>query len=163
MESMKDTTPDWVANLIRDFQDKITRGVYEAIYDLEGQPLEHLMTRQARARGAAFLGLVGFTERMEVDEFLARIRVSGPSQIEIRRDGDVIDWTELHAGQCVCPLVKRGAIRLDRKLCLCGAGWVKYLFEPVTEVPVDVETVETVAAGSMNCRFEVRLKPPPRW
>jgi len=45
--------------------------------------------------------------------------------------------------------------------CYNGALFCVVIRE--TEVPVDVETVETVAAGSMNCRFKVRLKPPPRW
>lgn len=161
MDATKDTTPDWVANLIRDFQDKITCGLYEAVYELEGQPLEHLMKRQAHACGAAFLGLFEFPEHMDIDAFLARVRVSGPSQIEIRRDGDVIDWTELHSGRCICPFVKRDVIRLDKKLCLCGAGWVKYLFEKVTTTPVDVEIVETVADGAEDCRFRIRLKTAP--
>lgn len=151
------TIPDWVMSLIRDFQDKITAGLYEGVYSLEGQPLKDLMERQAHACGAAYLQLYGLPETMDLDEFLARIRYTGPSQIDIRRDGDVIDWVELHPDGCVCPLVKRGVIRLDQKLCVCGAAWVRYLFEKVANTPVDVETVETIATGAENCHFRIRL------
>ncbi len=151
------TAPDWVMNLIRDFQDKITSGLYEGVYSLEGQPLRDVMERQAHACGAAYLQLYGLPQEMELDEFLARIRYTGPSQIDIRRDGDVIDWVELHPDGCVCPLVKRGVIRLDKKLCICGAAWVRYLFQQVAKTPVEVEIVETIASGAENCHFRIRL------
>ncbi len=161
MDATKDTTPGWVMNLIRDFQDKITCGLYEAVYSLEGEPLEKVMQGQAHACGAAYLKLYGLPEKMPLDEFLDRIRYTGPSQIKIERDGDVIEWNELHEGGCVCPLVKRNVIRLDQKLCVCGADWVKYLFEEVAQTPVDIEIMETVATGAENCRFQVRLKAHP--
>ncbi len=95
---------------------------------------------------------------MDLDSFLDAMRTAGPSQVEIRREGDVIHWTELHGGQCVCPFVRRRVIRLDPKLCICGAYWVKHLFETVANTPVEVETVETAATGAENCRFRITIK-----
>lgn len=161
MDVTKDTTPDWVMNLIRDFQDKITCGLYEAVYSLEGEPLEKLMQGQAHACGAAYIKLYGLPDHLELDDFLARIKHTGPSQISIERDGGVIDWTELHQDGCVCPLIKRNVVPLDQKLCVCGANWVKYLFENVTATPVDVEIIETIATGAENCHFQIRLKAAP--
>lgn len=157
MDVSPTTAPDWVMNLIRDFQDKITQGLYEGVYDLEGRPLERLMERQAHACGAAYLELCGLPEGMGLEEFLSRIRYTGPSQIDIHRADDTIDWVERHPDGCVCPLVKRNVIRLERKLCLCGAAWVRYLFEKVANTCVDVEIVDTIASGAQNCHFRVRL------
>ena len=41
---------------------------------------------------------------------------------------------------------------------MCGAYWVQYLFETVTQVPGDVETVTTVATGAEDCAFRITLK-----
>lgn len=161
MNEQKPQAAEWVMNLIRDFQDKITCGLYEAIYDLDGDSLDRVMQGQAHACGAAYVNLYALPGHMELDDFLARISRTGPSQIRIERSGDVIDWTELHQDGCVCPFVKRDVIRLDRKLCICGANWVKYLFEKITDTPVDVEIIETIATGADNCRFQIRLKAAP--
>ncbi len=152
------TDADWVRILIRDYQDKITCGLYEAIYRLEDGAAEALMEGQARSCVAAFVQLTGLPAHMEVDAFLEAMRTAGPSQIDIQRDGDVIHWRELHQGQCVCPFVRRGVVRLDPKLCICGAHWVKHLLESITNVPVEVETMETVASGAQDCRFRITLK-----
>ena len=42
-----ETKPDWVLELIRDYQDKLTCGLYEAIYALDGPSVEGLMRAQA--------------------------------------------------------------------------------------------------------------------
>ncbi|MFN8544954.1 MAG: hypothetical protein U0807_12240 [Candidatus Binatia bacterium] len=157
---------DWLTQLMRDFQDRLTCGLYEAIYDLEQPALETLMQAQARTCAAAFLDLTGLKVPQPLDEFLVTMQTCGPSQIEITRDGDVIDWRERHQGECVCPFVRRGVVRLDPKLCLCGAHWVERLFATVTGTKVDVEMVESAATGAQDCRFRITLRgsllEPPR-
>lgn len=107
---------------------------------------------------AAFLDLSDLTTPMALDDLLEAMRIAGPSKADISRDGDVIHWTEQHQGQCVCPFIRRGVVRLDPKLCICGAYWVKYLFEKVARTAVEVETIETVATGAENCRFRIAVK-----
>ena len=158
MESAKRQDGDWIQGLIRDYQDKLTCGLYEGIYRLEDGHLDALMQGQAHTCVAAFLDLTGLPHPMSVDDFLRAMRTAGPSQIEIQREGDVIHWTELHYGECVCPFIRRGVVRLDAKLCVCGEHWVRQLFQTVAGVAVDVETIETVATGSQNCRFRITLK-----
>ncbi len=158
MDDATTRAADWVQNLIRDYQDELTSGLYEAIYSLDGDSLDALMLGQACTCVAAFLKLSDLHAPMELDAFLEAMRIAGPGKIDIQRQGDVIDWTEQHQGQCVCPFVRRGVIRLDPKLCICGAHWVRNLFETVALTPVEVETVETVAAGAQSCRFRITVR-----
>jgi hypothetical protein len=149
---------EWVQALMRDFQDQLTCGLYEAIYSLDPPSVATLMQAQARTCVATFLKFADIRLPMDLDEFLHAMRTAGPSQIEIQREGNVIHWTEQHHGDCVCPFVRRGVIRLDPKLCICGAHWVQHLFKTVTNTDVDVETGETVATGAPNCRFRITVK-----
>ena len=152
---------DWLQQLIRDFQDKLTCGLYEAIYDLDQPIVERLMQAQARSCVGAFLDLGTLRQvPMSLDDFLLAMRTGGPSQIEIQRQGDVILMKELHGGECVCPFVRRGVVRLDPKLCMCGAHWVQCLFEIVARTRVEVETLDTVATGDQNCCYRVTVKGP---
>lgn len=159
MDDATTQAPDWVQDLIRDYQDELTSGLYETIYGLDEGSLDALMQGQACACVAAFLKLSDLRAPMDLDAFLAHMRIAGPSKIDIQQESDVIHWTEQHQGQCVCPFVRRGVIRLDAKLCICGAYWVKNLFDTVAKTPVEVETVETVATGAQNCRFRIIVKP----
>ena len=149
---------DWVEVLMRDYQDKLTHGLYEAMYGLDGASIDALMEGQARTCVSAFVELAGLPVPMDLGAFLQKMRTAGPSRIEIRREGDTIYWREQHKGECVCPLVRRSVIRLDPKLCVCGEYWVQYLFESVAHTPVDVETVATVATGAEDCEFRITLK-----
>jgi len=157
MEQPEEVT-DWVEVLVRDFQDKLTHGLYEAIYQLDDASVDALMEGQARTCVSAFTALAGLQTPMDLDAFLERMRTAGPSRIEIRREGATIYWREQHHGECVCPLVRRSVVRLDPKLCMCGAYWVQYLFQTVTQTAVDVETVTTVATGAEDCTFRITLK-----
>ncbi|HEU4758452.1 MAG TPA: hypothetical protein VFT91_00585 [Dehalococcoidia bacterium] len=154
---MEDPSEDWLAPLVRDFQDRLTCGLYESIYRLNGNALDSLMRGQAHACVAGFIDLAELPVPLSVDDFLEAMRTAGPSQIQIRREGAVVHWDELHGGECVCPFVRRRVVRLHPKLCICGAHWVKHLFETVTGVPVAVETIETVATGAQSCRFRITL------
>jgi len=149
---------EWVEKLMRDYQDKLTCGLFESIYELDGDSVNALMKGQAKTCASAFIDLAGLPVPMDLDAFLDRMRISSPSQLEIQREGDVIHWTEVHHGECVCPLIRRKVIRLDPKLCMCGAYWVKDLFERVAGTHVEVETMETVATGAENCRFRVTVQ-----
>jgi hypothetical protein len=151
---------DWAQELIREFQDKLTCGLYDAIYRLDDRAVQPLLHAQARACVGAFLQLGTLPTQMPLDEFLQAMRTAGPSQIEIEREGNVIHWTERHQGHCVCPLVTRNVIRLDPKLCICGAEWVRHLFETVTSTQVDVRTLATAATGTQNCCFLITVKGP---
>lgn len=151
---------DWAQNLIRDYEDKLTCGLWEVIYRLDRPSLDTLMQAQARTCVGAFLQLGTLPQPLPVDDFLQTMRIAGPSQIDIQRNGDVIEWTEVHRGQCVCPHVRREVVRLDPKLCICGAHWVKVLFEVVARTEVEVEMMETVATGAENCRFRITVKGP---
>ena len=150
---------DWVTDLIRKFQDQLTSGLYEAIYQLDPPNVQKLMHAQAHTCSGAFLDLGLLPRTLSLDEFLRRMAIAGPSKIDIARDGNTIRWTEQHhQGQCACPFVKREVIRLDPKLCICGAQWVKLLFKRVADTDVDVEIGDTVATGAPNCCFRITIK-----
>ena len=149
---------EWVENLMRDFQDKLTGGLFETIYKMDDGAVDTLMEGEARTCVSAFIDLTSMDVPMDLDAFLEKMQTSGPSQVQIERDGDVILWTELHQGKCVCPLVTRNVIPLDPKLCICGAYWVKHLFKTAANTEVDVETLETAAHGAENCCFRITIK-----
>jgi hypothetical protein len=48
------------------------------------------------------------------------MKISDQPRAHRPRAEDELLWTELHEGECVCPHVRQGVIRLDPKLCLCG-------------------------------------------
>ena len=148
----------WVEDFIRAYQDKLTCGLYEAIYRLDERSVDALMNAQARSCVGAFLDLGSLRVPMALDEFLHAMQIAGPSKIEIQREGNIIHWDEQHQGECACPFVRRGVVRLDRHLCRCGAYWVKHLFETVAQVQVDVEMIGSVATGTRNCSFVVKLR-----
>jgi len=102
---------DWVEVLNRpDYQDKLTHGLYEAIYRLGDASVDALMEGQARTCVRAFAVLAGLPAPMDLDAFLQTMRTAGPSRIEIRREGDTIYWREQHQGEWVCPLVRRSVV-----------------------------------------------------
>ena len=159
MESAEGAAADWVQDLMRDYQNKLTRGLFERIYAQETPRLDATMDGLAESCVAAFIDLTSMPVPMDLDSFLETMRTSGPSRVEIRRDGNVIEWIELHRGECVCPLIRLDVIRLDPKLCVCGASWVQQLFKRAANTEVEVETIETAATGGQNCHFRLTIKP----
>ncbi len=149
---------DWIQQLIRDYQDTITKGLYEGIYRLEPKQLDGVMQCQAHACFEAFVKLYDIPEELDLDAFLERMSIGGPSKIAIRRDGDTILWEELHEGQCMCPLVKREVVALEPGLCVCAVHWVRKLIERHARRPARVEMLESVATGSRNCVFRITLE-----
>lgn len=148
---------DWIEQLTRDFQDKITRGTYEGIYALEGEALDGVMQCQAHACFEAFVQLYALPEDLDLDAFLARIATGGPSRILIQRDGNTILWDEQHEGQCMCPFVRREVVALKPALCGCAVHWLRKLIERHARRPAEVELLDSVAQGSQNCLFRITL------
>lgn len=155
MDKQRIEIDELVDEELRSYQDKLTCGLYEAVYSLDDASLDAIMKCQAQTCVAAFLDLAGLPTPMDLDSFREAMRTAQPMGAEIEQEGDVIYWTQNQRSQCVCPLVQRGVIRLDPKLCACSAYWVKYLFEEIGNTPVQVEIIETVARGGHACRFKI--------
>ena len=157
---------DLLEKMVRDFQDRIVRGSYDGIYRLEGRALDCVMECQATECATAYTELYGIADVLPLDAFLERMQLGGSSKITVERSGNEILWTEHHEGRCVCPLVTRGVIPLDPKLCGCAEHWVRKLFERRVVGPVRVELVDSAAKGGQNCVFRVTIDdaspPPPR-
>jgi hypothetical protein len=149
---------DWVEELTRSVRDRLVGGLYEGLYDLEGAPLRRVMDAQAEACVHAFVALADIPADLDLDAFLERMKTAGPSRVRIDAAGDdELLWTELHDGVCVCPHVRQNIIRLDPKLCLCGETWVRLLIERHARRRAEVELVESVATGAVNCVYRIRL------
>lgn len=148
---------DWIEQLLRSFQDEITKGAYEGVYALEGEARDRVMESQAKSCVHAFTALYAIPRDLGLDEFLERMKYGGSSKVEIRRDGDTIEWVEEHEGECMCPLVKRGVARLAPELCNCAVHWLRMLVQRHTDREVTVELGESVATGARSCAFRVKL------
>jgi len=150
---------DWIEQLMRDYQDRLTRGLYDGISQLPEQELDRVMQCQAHACVQEFVKLYDLPEHLDLDAFLERMKIGGPSKINVRRHGDTIFWEELHEGQCMCPLVKRDVIGLKPELCHCAVHWLRLLIERHARRGARVELIESVATGARNCVFRVILEP----
>ncbi|TAK55706.1 MAG: hypothetical protein EPO22_14280 [Dehalococcoidia bacterium] len=149
---------DWVEQLMRSFRDRLVGGLYEGVYELEGEPLHRVMDAQAEACVHAFTALSEIPAELDFGGFLERMKISGPSKIELDRvSDDELLWRELHRGECVCPHVRQQVIPLDPKLCICGATWVRLLVERHARRAATVTLVESVATGADNCVYHVTL------
>ena len=148
---------DWIEKLLRSYQDEITKGAYDAIYALDDEVRDHLMQSQANACVHAFTNLFAIPKELVLDEFLERMKYGGSSKVDMHRTDDTIEWVERHEGECMCPLVKRGAARLAPELCGCAVHWLRMLVQRHTEKTVAVELVESVATGARDCAFRIKL------
>lgn len=161
MASEMQPATDWVQELMRSYRDRLLGGLYEGIYALDGEPLRRLMDAQAETCVSAFVALTDIPAHLDFDAFLERMRLSGPSPVTVERvNSEELVWTELHRGECVCPYVRQGVIRLDPKLCLCGETWVRLLVERHARRRAQVSLVESVATGAENCVYRIRLGEP---
>ena len=149
-----------IEQLIRDFQDGITRGTWDGIYALDESGLERVMECQADACVRAYVDLYEIPADLDLDAFLERIEMGGSSKVEIRRDGNTVFFEELHGGECVCPLMTREVIPLKPALCRCAVHWLRKLFERHVRGPVRVELVDSAALGNQNCVFRVEIDDP---
>jgi hypothetical protein len=147
-----------IEKMVRDFQDRIVRGTYDGIYRLEGPALGGVMECQASECVTAFTELYGISDALDLDAFLEKMQLGGSSKISVERSG--ILWTEHHEGRCLCPLVTRGVIPLDPKLCGCAEHWLRKLFERRVVGPVRVELLDSAAKGGESCVFRVTIDDP---
>jgi len=151
------TAQDWVELLARDYQDDITRGLYKGVYALPEKELDAVMACQARDCVQAFFKLYDLPDELDLDAFLERMTTGGSSKIDIERDGDTILWRERHAGQCMCPLVRRNVITLKPGLCHCAVHWLRMLIERYADRSARVELIESAATGVQDCVFRITL------
>lgn len=161
MDKSQGRAADVSYKLLREYQDKLTCSLYEAIYRLDGASLDTLMEAQSRSCLGVFFDLTAPPSPTDLDSFLDAMRTSGTSQVDIQREGDVIYWTERHQGQCICPFVRLEVVGLDPKLCTCAVHFVQRLFRTLAKTSTTVEMLETVATGAENCRFRVTIQRGP--
>lgn len=146
---------------MRSFQDKITAGLLEGVYQLDGVALRQTLEGQARACAQAFVALADIPPDLDFPSFVRRMQTAGPSKVELTEIGpDKYLWTELHQGECVCPYVRLNVAPLNPKLCVCGEIWVRLLVERHARRRAEVSLVESVATGVANCVYRIRLLPP---
>lgn len=149
---------DWIAQLMRDYQDEITRAAYDGIYRLDDRALDTVMERQAHGCVQAFVRLYDIPADLSLEDFLERMtQGDGPSQISVQRSGNLIRWEEHHGGECMCPLVRRNVIPLRLELCNCAIHWLRMLIERHAKGPAQVALLDSVARGGQNCVFLITL------
>jgi len=151
---------DPVEELVRNFQDRIVAGTWQGLCGLDEARFDGVMACQAASCAQAYVELFQIPDTLDLDTFLERMVLGGSSKIEIQRAGNTIQWNEIHGGECVCPLVKRGVVPLAPGLCQCAAHWVRDLVARHVKGPVRVRLLDSVALGSKNCTFEVVVDDP---
>lgn len=149
---------DWIEELRRQYQDDITRGLLEGVFQLDDAAAETAMTAMGHACAESFTKLHEIKLDQGVDAFFDQIALLGPGgKMKITREGDTILWEEAQQGECVCPLVRRGIVQPHARLCRCGVKWVQYLVEKAAQRPVTVDLVAAVALGDQNCTYRIML------
>jgi hypothetical protein len=146
--------------LVRQFQDRIVAGTWNGLRGLDEAGFDGVMACQAASCAQAYVQLFQIPDTLDLDGFLERMVLGGSSKIEIRREGNTIRWEEIHGGECMCPLVKRGVVPLEPGLCRCAVHWVRDLFARHVKGPVHVRLLDSVALGAQNCTFEVVVDDP---
>ena len=110
---------------------------------------------EARGRSCARMGpmRVAQAHKGNLDAFIADFgRHAGPDGL--RREGNVV---KVKYPTCYCPLASEIKEALSPTYCNCSVGWLKQMYETVTEKPVRVEVLETIKRGGQACRFNVIL------
>ena len=118
---------DPVEELVRNFQDRIVSGTWKGLCGLDEASFDGVMACQATSCAQAYVQLFQIPDTLDLDAFLERMALGGSSKIEFQRDGNTILWNEIHGGECMCPLVKRGVVPLEPGLCRCAVHWVRDL------------------------------------
>ncbi|HUT81705.1 MAG TPA: DUF6144 family protein [Candidatus Bathyarchaeia archaeon] len=60
--------------------------------------------------------------------------------------------------KCYCPIIGKIPVgKISPTICHCSQGWVKELFESVTEKSVEVILEETITKGNSRCKLKVIL------
>jgi hypothetical protein len=132
----------WVKDLIDQADAQLTEPQRRALLEARGRSC---------AKGGAARRAEPFKGKL--DEFVADVRAH-MGKDAASREGNVVTVTY---PRCLCPLVADFQEPLSASYCFCSAGWLKEVYETVSEKPVTVQIVETVKRGGQRCRFEVRL------
>jgi hypothetical protein len=100
----------------------------------------------------------------DLDRFLEQLRgYVGPEAL--RREGDTIYFNyvknprglRVADGYCLCPIIESEPKTISKTYCACSVGYVKEMFDRVSEKPVRVELLESVRTGGKSCRFAVHV------
>jgi predicted hydrocarbon binding protein len=60
--------------------------------------------------------------------------------------------------KCYCSMVNQSPKPFSSNIyCHCSIGWIKQLFEPALEKPVDVKLVQSVITGAKTCKFLIYI------
>lgn len=152
-----DMSQEFLEELLRSHEDEVVQGLCRGVFALDEPSFNAVVREMASACRARFLRAADIPTSLDLDGMIERVRRAGPDRIDITRDGDEILWRELREGQCMCPMVRRGAVELSPKMCACAAEWARGLVEMFYHGPVTVELLESVAIGSDCCLFRLKL------
>jgi hypothetical protein len=61
--------------------------------------------------------------------------------------------------ECVCPLVRGGAVKNQPLLCSCSEGFAVRMFGGVTGKPVQARVLRSIMKGDPSCVYEVQILP----
>lgn len=61
--------------------------------------------------------------------------------------------------ECVCPLVRCGAVKDQSLLCSCSEGFATRMFSSVTGQPVQARVLRSILKGSSSCVYQVQFPP----
>jgi len=152
---------EWVEQLQKSFSDRLIGVLFESIYQLDDAQRATMLAGQAEACATGFAALAEIPSSLDFDGFLERMKTAAPGPVRVTKvSPDELLWTEDHRGECVCPHVRTGLIRLDPKLCGCGATWVRILVERHARRRAEVSLEHSVATGASDCVYRIRLGAP---
>jgi hypothetical protein len=126
------------------------------ILDAQLSEPERVALLEARGRACARSGAVRMAEahKGDLDGFMAAMASHmGPDGL--RREDSVV---KVKYPTCYCPLASQINEPLSASYCACSVGWLKEMYETVTNGPVTVEVLETVKRGGKVCRFDVTIE-----
>jgi hypothetical protein len=59
--------------------------------------------------------------------------------------------------ECVCPLVRCGAVKGQSLLCNCSEGFAERMFARVLDRPVHAQVVRSILKGDPSCVYQVQI------
>jgi hypothetical protein len=61
--------------------------------------------------------------------------------------------------ECVCPLVRCGAVQNQSLLCSCSEGFASRMFSKVLDQPVQTRVLRSILKGDPSCVYQVKVLP----
>jgi len=61
--------------------------------------------------------------------------------------------------ECVCPLVRCGAVKDQPLLCSCSEGFAARIFSGVVGQPVQTRVLRSILKGDPSCVYRVQIPP----